>query len=56
MRFRDRAVERLCFIEKPFAIADSAFALAPDGRTLLYTQIDQSGSDIMLMDTGRGRR
>jgi hypothetical protein len=25
-------------------------ALSPDGRALLYTQVDQSGSDIMLAD------
>jgi Tol biopolymer transport system component/serine/threonine protein kinase len=29
-------------------VGDSAFAVAPDGSSILYTQIDQSGSDVML--------
>jgi Tol biopolymer transport system component/serine/threonine protein kinase len=44
--------KRLALVEKPFAVADSAFALSPDGASLLYTQIDQSGSDIMLAEWG----
>ena len=37
-------------VDKPFAVTDSAFAVSPDRRTILYTQIDQSGSDIYLVD------
>jgi hypothetical protein len=52
LRLGDRKVEHLSFVEKPFAVADSAMALSPDGHSLIYTQVDQSGSDIMLVDTG----
>lgn len=50
LRFRDRKIRRLVTIDKPFAVADSAFALSPDGTAILYTQIDQSGSDLMLTE------
>ena len=54
--FYDLAAKRaslLADVGNPFIPADSAFALSPDERTILYTQIDQSGSDIMLADMGR---
>ena len=42
-------------VKKPFAVADSAFALSPDERRILYTQIDQSGSDVIIADySGQG--
>lgn len=50
LRFRDRQVRPLLTVEKPFAVADSAFALSPDEATILFTQIDQSGSDLMLTE------
>ena len=31
-------------------VGDSAFAVSPDGRYILYTQVDQSGSDIMIAE------
>ncbi|HWQ54639.1 MAG TPA: protein kinase [Bryobacteraceae bacterium] len=55
LRFRDGHVRRLIEVAKPFAVADSSMALSPDGSTLLYTQIDQSGSDIMMTDWSPGR-
>ena len=45
-----RAITRIAEMEKQPIRADSAFAVAPDGRTILYTQVDQSGSDIMIAD------
>lgn len=53
--FRGNQVRRVATIDKPFAVADSSMALSPDGGTLLYTQMDQSGSDIMLTSWGQGR-
>ena len=49
LRFGNHNPERLAAIEKPLALGDSAFALSPDERVVLYTQVDQSGSDINLM-------
>ena len=49
LRFGSHNPERLAAIEKPLALGDSAFALSPDERVVLYTQVDQSGSDINLM-------
>ena len=55
LRFADGQVRRLATVEKPFAVADSAMALSPDGSTLLFTQLDQKGSDIMLATWDEGR-
>ena len=49
LRFGNHNPERLAAIEKPLALGDSALALSPDERVVLYTQVDQSGSDINLM-------
>jgi Tol biopolymer transport system component len=35
-------------VENRPMVGDSAFAVAPDGSSILYTQIDQSGSDVMI--------
>ena len=40
-------------VDKPFAVTDSAFAVSPDGRYILYTQVDQSGSDINILERSR---
>ena len=37
-------------MDGPPAVADSGFALSPDGRYLLYSQVDQAGSDILIME------
>lgn len=36
-------------LAKPAAVADAGFSVAPDGRHILYAQLDQSGSDILLV-------
>jgi len=40
------------FDKEPLQYA-SGIAVSPDGRWLLYTQMDQSGSDLMLVDNFR---
>jgi Tol biopolymer transport system component/serine/threonine protein kinase len=44
---------KVAAVEKALVPGDSALSLSPDGRWLLYTQLDQSGSDIMLADFAR---
>ncbi len=41
---------RLGTFEKPVLPGDSGFAVSPDGTDVLYSQLDQSGSDIMLVN------
>jgi Tol biopolymer transport system component len=48
--FASRKVRLVSRVDKPFIVADSAFAVSPDRRSILYTQIDQSGSDIYILD------
>ncbi len=48
--FATRKVTRVAVLLKPFY---HALSVSPDGRWLLYTQVDQSGSDIMLMENFR---
>jgi len=51
-RFSDHATRQLAAIDRSIPIGDSGMALSPDGKYLLYTQVDQRGSDIMLADFG----
>jgi Tol biopolymer transport system component/serine/threonine protein kinase len=53
--FASKRMRRLSSVEKPLAETDSAFAVSPDRRYLLYTEIDQSGSDIVMLDHYRSR-
>jgi Tol biopolymer transport system component/serine/threonine protein kinase len=46
---RGRPVEVSALGRRPM-IGDSAFAVAPDDGSVLYTQVDQSGSDIIIAD------
>jgi Tol biopolymer transport system component len=48
--FGSRTVRQIADMQKPFAVTDSGFAVSPDRRYVLYTQIDQSGSDINILD------
>ncbi len=45
-----RRIRQVWPVERPLAITDSAFSISPDRRSILYTQVDQSGSDILMMD------
>ncbi len=46
---------RLALLTKPAAVGDSGLALSPDGRYILYAQMDQSGSDILLVNNYAGQ-
>ncbi len=48
--FTTRKVTQVAMLARPFG---SVLSVSPDGRWLLYTQVDQSGSDIMLMENFR---
>jgi hypothetical protein len=43
-------VRRICKFEKNFG---NGFSVSPHGRWLLYTQMDQAYSDIMLVENSR---
>ena len=51
--FGSRKIRQVSKVDKPFAVTDSAFAVSPERRHILYTQIDQSGSDILMLDRYR---
>jgi Tol biopolymer transport system component len=34
-------------------LGESALSVSPDGRWILYTQVDQAGSDLILVDNFR---
>jgi Tol biopolymer transport system component len=48
--FATRKVTQVAKLDRPFR---SVLSVSPDGRSLLYSQVDQSGSDIMLMENFR---
>ena len=48
--FATRQSREISRVDKPLAVTDSAFAVSPDRRYILYTQIDQSGSDINILE------
>jgi Tol biopolymer transport system component len=50
-RFASRETTRLAVLDKRPIPGDSAFAVSPDGRYIVYTQVDQSGSDIMMAES-----
>jgi Tol biopolymer transport system component/DNA-binding winged helix-turn-helix (wHTH) protein len=49
-RFATGEVTRIYVMEKPIAGGTRGITVAPDGRSLLFTQVDQSGSDIRLVE------
>jgi hypothetical protein len=48
--FATRTVTQVATLARPFR---SVLSVSPDGRWLLYSQVDQSGSDIMLIENFR---
>ncbi len=48
--FSTGETKKILTIEFPKA---RCFAVSPDGRTILYTQVDEAGSDLMLVENFR---
>jgi dipeptidyl aminopeptidase/acylaminoacyl peptidase len=48
-----RRVSKIASLTNPPIPADSAFALSPDERYILVTQVDQSGSDLLMAELSR---
>ena len=48
--FATGKTRKILTIERP---VDAFFAVSPDGRTILYSQIDEAGSDLMLVENFR---
>ena len=51
--FATRRVTRIATLEKELTTIDGTLTVSPDGRWILYGQIDQSDSDIMLAENFR---
>jgi len=51
--FATRRVTHIAALERPLLQGPPNFAVSPDGRWILYAQIDQSGSDVMLVENFR---
>ena len=49
------AIRASIYFDQPIIPADQGMTSSPDGKTLLYTQVDQSGSDILVMELNRVR-
>jgi hypothetical protein len=50
MDLHSRKLTRLSAMAKPLVLGDLGLAMSPDCKTALFTQRDQSGSDIMIVD------
>lgn len=48
--FATRRTRLVTRTDKPLAVTDSALSVSPDRRHVLFTQVDQSGSDIFLLE------
>jgi WD40 repeat protein len=48
LNFETRRLSQIMLVEKPWDV--SALAVSPDGRSLFFDQIDESGSDLMSVE------
>jgi Tol biopolymer transport system component len=51
--FATRRVRQIAMMEKKASRGSPGLAISPDGRWILYTQVDQSDSNIMLVENFR---
>ncbi|MGE0131842.1 MAG: winged helix-turn-helix domain-containing protein [Blastocatellales bacterium] len=51
--FADQQITTIATLEKPIWPTPPGLAVSPDGRKLIWSQLDQRGSDIMLMENFR---
>jgi Tol biopolymer transport system component len=51
--FATRRVTPVITLNRPISRTDPGLTVSPDGRSLLFSQLDQSGSDIMLVENFR---
>jgi Tol biopolymer transport system component len=51
--FATKQSARVMQMDKPPKYGSSAFCISPDRRFIAYAQVDQSGSDIMLVDSSK---
>jgi hypothetical protein len=52
-RFATGQVTTVAVLEKELGRAASGLAVSPDGRWLIWSQVDQIGSDILLLENFR---
>lgn len=52
-RFATRRIRRIATLRGPVVPWESNLAVAPDGRRILYSQMDQFGTDVMLVENFR---
>ena len=50
-----KRITQIAKLEKPPIPGDSALAISPDGTNLLVTQVDQSGTDLLMAELSAGR-
>lgn len=48
MKFADGSVQTVCVLRKPPVFGNAGLALSPDGKTLLFAQVDQADSNIFV--------
>jgi hypothetical protein len=51
--FASQETTRVVQLDKPLGYFARSLALSPDGRWLLFSQVDMSGSDLMLLENFR---